>query len=363
MSLSAQLTIDLDAIAANWRALDGISPPQVETAAVVKADGYGCGAERVGPALARAGARTFFTALPAGAARLRRALGREPVIYVLDGFAPEDEALFRTHDLRPVLNAPGQVERWFAARPGAPAAVQIDTGMNRLGMEEPEIPPLPTDGSIRLVLSHLACADEPESPFNRAQLLEFGRLAERLSLPGASLSLSATAGILLGPEFHFGLTRPGVGLYGGLPFADARHVVELTVPIIQIRDLAAGEIVGYGATWVADRPSRIATIAAGYADGLFRATGNRARAFHAGRPLPVVGRVSMDVITLDVTDAPDLWPGEHVELLGPNQTVDDLADAAGTIGYEVLTSLGSRYARRYRDAENEREPHEQPWSS
>ena len=363
MSLAARLTVDLDAIATNWRALDGISPPEVETAAVVKADGYGCGAERVGPALARAGARTFFTALPAGAARLRRILGSEPVIYVLDGFEPEDETTFRTHDLRPVLNSRRQVERWFAACPGMPAAVQIDTGMNRLGMEEVEVPPLPTDGSVRLVVSHLACADEPESPFNRAQLLEFGRMAESLSPPGAVLSLSATAGILLGPEYHFGLTRPGVGLYGGLPFADAKHVVELTVPVIQIRDLAAGEIVGYGASWVAERPSRIATIAAGYADGLIRAIGNRAHAFHGGRPLPIVGRVSMDLITLDVTDAPEIAPGDHVELLGPNQTVDELADAAGTIGYEILTSLGSRYVRRYRGAGSEREPHESSWSS
>lgn len=363
MSLAARLTIDLDAVAANWRALDGITPPQVETAAVVKADAYGCGAEQVGPALARAGASTFFVALPEEGRRLRRAIGAEPTIYILDGFAHGDQPAFRNHDLRPVLNSRRQVADWFAACPGAPAGIQIDTGMNRLGMEENEIPRLPADGSIRLMMSHLACADEADSPLNRAQLLEFARLAEHLGLPEAARSLSATGGILLGPEYHFGLTRPGIGLYGGLPFTDARPVVELTVPVIQIRDVAPGEVVGYGATWVAERPSRIATISAGYGDGVIRAMSNRACAFHHGRPLPFVGRVSMDLVTLDATDTSDLAAGNHVELIGRSQGIDDIASAAGTVGYEILTSLGSRYDRRYRDSGSEQGPHEQPWPS
>ena len=363
MPLAGQLTIDLDAVTANWRALDGISGPAVETAAVIKADAYGLGAGKSGPSLARAGARTFFVALADEGADLRRILGPGPVIYVLDGFAMDEEPLFRDHDLRPVLNSPAQAGRWFTACRGQPAAIHLDTGMNRLGMEEAEIPPLPNDGSTRLVMSHFACADERGSALNRAQLLEFGRLAEALSLPDATLSLAGTGGILLGPESHFGLTRPGIGLFGGLPFTDARPVVALTVPVIQVRDVAAGETVGYGATWVADRPSRVATIAAGYADGLIRALGNRAAGWHRGRPLPFAGRVSMDLVTLDVTDAPDVSAGDEIELLGPHQTVDQLADATGTIGYEILTSLGRRYRRRYRGDRSEREPEPSEWSS
>ncbi|HUF55655.1 MAG TPA: alanine racemase [Thermohalobaculum sp.] len=356
MPLSGLLTIDLDAIAANWRALDGISGPGVETAAVVKADAYGLGVRHVAPALARAGARTFFVALAEEGALLRRILGPDPTLYVLDGFAPDEQPLFRDHDLRPVLNSREQAERWFTACRGLPSGIQLDSGMNRLGMEETGVPPLPTDGSVRLVMSHFACADEPRSPMNRAQILEFGRLAGDLALPGAALSLAATGGILLGPEAHLGLTRPGIGLYGGLPFTDARPAVRLDVPVIQVRDVAAGEVVGYGATWVADRPSRIATIAAGYADGLARALGNRASGWHRGRPLPFAGRVSMDLVTLDVTDAPDVAAGDAVQLLGPDQTIDRLADAAGTVGYEVLTGLGSRYRRRYRGDGSEWEP-------
>ena len=363
MPLTGHLTIDLDAIAANWRALDGISGPGVETAAVVKADAYGCGVAEVAPALARAGARTFFVALADEGARLRRILGTDAAIYVLGGFAPDEEETLAGHALRPVLNSRAQAERWFTARRGLPAGLQLDTGMNRLGMEESEIPPLPADGSIRLVMSHLACADEPDSPLNRAQLLEFGRLAAALALPGATLSLAATGGVLLGPECHFGLTRPGIGLYGGLPFTDARPVAQLSVPVIQVRNLAAGELVGYGATWVAERPSRIATLAAGYADGLIRTMGNHAWAWHRGRRLPFVGRVSMDLMTLDVTDAPDLVADDLVEILGPNQSIDGIADAAGTIGYEILTSLGSRYRRRYRGDGSERELETPQWQS
>ena len=363
MPLSGQLSIDLPALADNWRALDGISGPGVETAAVVKADAYGLGAEQVAPALLRAGARTFFVAIADEGARLRPILGADPGIYVLGGFAPDEEPLFRNHALRPVLNSRQQAERWFKACRGLPCAVQLDSGMNRLGLEEAEIPPLPADGSVRLVMSHFACADEPHSALNRAQLLEFDRLARALDLPDARLSLAATGGILLGPECHFDLTRPGIGLYGGLPFTDAKAVITLEVPVIQVRDLAPGEVVGYGATWVADRPSRIATIAAGYADGLIRALGNRGCGWHRGRPLPFAGRVSMDLVTLDVTDAPDIAAGDAVQLLGTDQTVDALAEAAGTIGYEILTSLGSRYRRRYRSDRSEREPEPSTWSS
>ena len=370
LALSGDLTIDLDAIAANWRALDALSAPAVETAAVVKADAYGCGAAQVGRALARAGARTFFVALPDEGAALRQTLGPDPTIYILGGYAPAspphatqspspaggrvregvriepNHHLYSTHDLRPVLNSAAQAAAWFSGRPHAPSAIQLDTGMNRLGMEADEFASLGAlPPAVQLVMSHLACADEPGHPQNPAQLAEFTRLTA--ALPGIPRSFAATAGILLAPDYHSHLTRPGIGLYGGWPFTAARPVVTLHLPIIQVRDLAPGETVGYGAAWRAERPSRIATLSGGYADGLIRAMGGGAMGYLGGRPLPFAGRASMDLITLDVTDCPAATPGAMIELLGPHQSVDDLAAAAGTIGHEILTSLGSRYRRRY----------------
>jgi alanine racemase len=220
--------------------------------------------------------------------------------------------------------------------------------MNRLGMEADEFAALgPLPGSVRLLMSHFACADEPAHPLNAAQAAEFARLTAGHALPR---SLAATGGILLGQDYHHHMTRAGVGLYGGLPFAAARPAVTLHLPVIQIRDVTPGEAVGYGAAWAATRPSRVATLSGGYADGLIRALGNGATGFIDGQPLPFVGRVSMDLITLDVTDCPQAAPGTPVEIIGPHQSIDTLASAAGTIGYEILTSLGSRYQRRYTDA-------------
>jgi alanine racemase len=342
--LRALLTINLDAIVANWRALDALTGPGCETAAVVKADGYGLGAAQVGRALARAGVRTFFVAVAAEGEALRAAIGPEPVIYILGGYSRDTVHRYAVHELRPVLNSADQARAWFADRPGSPAAVQIDTGMNRLGMEAEEFASLGSlPESVVLVMSHAGCADDPGHRLNAIQLAEFGRLTEELGRPR---SLSATAGMLLGADWHFDLSRPGIGLYGGWPFTEARPVVRLEAPVIQVRDLAPGESIGYGASWTAGRPSRIATISLGYADGLIRAASNRGRAFIGGQPVPFAGRVSMDLITLDVTDAP-CAAGDMVEILGPNQGIDDLANAAGTIGHEVLTSMGHRYRREY----------------
>jgi alanine racemase len=344
VSLRGRLTVDLAAIVANWRALDALTEPGCETAAVVKADGYGCGAAEVGRALARAGVRTFFVAVAVEGERLRAAVGPDPVIYVLGGYARGSMARYAAHQLRPVLNSAEQARAWFADRPGAPAAVQLDTGMNRLGMEADEFAGLgPLPDSVVLVMSHMGCADEPAHRLNGAQLAEFRRLTDGLGRPR---SLSATAGLLLGPDYHFGMTRPGIGLYGGWPFTQARPVLRLEAPIIQIRDVVPGECVGYAATWAAARPSRVATVGLGYADGLIRAAGPRGTARIGGREVPFAGRVSMDLITLDVTDVP-CAPGDLVELLGPDQGIDALAGMAGTIGHEVLTSLGRRYRRDY----------------
>ena len=342
-SLAARLKIDLEALASNWMALDALSAPDVETAAVVKGDGYGCGAAKVGQALRRDGVRTFFVAVPSEGVILREAVGPDPAIYILGGYATEDRFDYQFSDLRPVLNTAHQASSWFRDENG-PCAIQIDTGMNRLGMEADEFAALgPLPECVDLVMSHMGNADDPGHPMNESQLAEFRRMTEGLT---CRKSLSATAGLLLGPDYHFDLTRMGIGLYGGCPYKEARSVVAVDAPVIQIRNLRKGENVGYGATWVAPRDSRIATISAGYADGLIRALGNGASVWLEGVEVPVAGRVSMDLITLDVTDF-TCSEGDRVEIIGPNQGIDDLARSAGTIGHEILTSLGHRYRRDY----------------
>jgi alanine racemase len=218
--------------------------------------------------------------------------------------------------------------------------------MNRLGLEPAEFAAI-RDQALPanpvLVMSHLACADDPTHPQNAAQLRSFRAMTDGL---GLTRSLAATGGVLLGPDYHFDLCRPGVGLYGGFPFSQASPVVQLSIPVVQVRDVAKGETVGYSASWTATRPSKIATLAAGYADGLIRAVGGRARLWAGDVACPLAGRVSMDLLTVDVTDLKEVPVA--LDILGPHQTVDDLAEAAGTIGYEILTSLGARYERLYK---------------
>lgn len=341
------LTIDLDAIAANWRALDRLSGPGVQTAAVVKADAYGLGVTRVARALAGAGARRFFVAAAEEGAVVRQALGPGPQIAVLSGHMPGDTEMIHDLDLTPMLNSLDQITRHLESLPGHPFGVQLDTGMNRLGVEMLEwqaVAPILVDAGPELLMSHLACADEPDHPLNEAQLKAFHDMTDGTGLPR---SLAATGGIQLGPRYHFDLTRPGVGLYGGRPYDAAIPVVTLSLPVIQTREVSPGESVGYGCAWVAERPSVIATLAAGYADGLPRTLSNRAQLWDGDTACPLVGRVSMDMITVDITDLAEL--PKSLDILGPNQPVDVLADIAGTIGYELLTALGGRYTRRYQE--------------
>lgn len=341
---TGHLTIDLAALAANWRALDAKSNAQ--TAAVVKANGYGLGADLVARTFAQAGATTFFVAVAEEGAAVRQAIGPGPMIGVFSGHMSGDTDMLRDLDLTPMLNAPDQLRRHFETLPGHPFGIQLDTGMNRLGLEwddwatwaEPVLKRKPV-----LVMSHLACADEPDHPMNPYQLDLFHQMTDGISTPR---SLAATGGTLMGPAYHFDMTRPGIGLYGGLPFADAQPVVRADLPVVQIRSLSAGEVVGYGNAWQAERASRIATVSAGYADGLIRAMSGRATLWHGSTPCPLVGRVSMDLLTVDVTDCDD--DPTYLTIIGPHQTIDTLADAAGTIGYEILTSLGSRYSRQTR---------------
>lgn len=339
------MKIDLNALVDNWRVLDALTETSVETAAVVKADGYGCGASRVAKALARAGAREFFVATAAEGADVRQALGPGPKINVFSGHMAGSTDMILDLQLTPMLNSIAQLTRQFEALPGAAFGIQLDTGMSRLGMEAAEwhaVRDIALERAPTLIMSHLACADEPAHSANDAQLKNFRAMTEGVRAP---LSLSATGGILLSSEYHFDLVRPGIGLYGCAPFDAATPVVHLSIPVIQTRDLDVGETVGYGCTWQAEVPSKIATISAGYADGLLRSLSNNATLWFGDVPCPLIGRVSMDLITVDIThltERPD-----QLDFICRNQSVDDLATSAGTIGYEILTSLGSRYTRRY----------------
>ncbi|MEL7176280.1 MAG: alanine racemase [Pseudomonadota bacterium] len=340
---TASLTIDLPALVANWRALDAMT--NCETGATVKANGYGLGAAKVARSLAQAGARHFFVAVAEEGATIREALGPGPAIHVFSGHMRGDTDMIADLHLTPMLNSVEQLTRHLEALPGHPFGVQLDTGMNRLGLEPAEwdaLREIILQQNPVMVMSHLACADTPDHPMNAQQLAAFHAMTDGISAPR---SLAATGGVLLGPEYHFDMCRPGVGLYGGAPFTDAAPVAYLDLPIIQVRDVAEGETVGYSNTWEAKRMSRIATVSAGYADGVIRAMGPNAHLRFGEEICPVVGRISMDLITVDITDL-DEEP-RALSLLDDKQTVETLADAAGTIGYEILTSLGARYGRRY----------------
>jgi alanine racemase len=354
----ATLTIDLAAVAANF----GFLASKLQGArcgAVVKADAYNLGLAEVAPALAAAGCRDFFVADVDEGIALGR-LAPRAAIYVLNGPAAETVAEFEPHRLVPVLNDLGQVARWGAhARRCGPlkAALHVDTGMSRLGLPPDELDtlarePRRLDGvELACVISHLACADDPDHPLNRGQLEAFR--AARARLPSAPASLANSAAIFLGPEYHFDLARPGAALYGLRPLLKGpnpmRPTVRLEAPILQVHRVDSPMTVGYGASHQVRTRGRVATLPVGYADGYLRALSNRGSAFIGAIRAPVIGRVSMDLITLDVSEVPEplARPGATVELIGAHYSIDDLAEDAGTIGYEILTSLGSRYLRRY----------------
>lgn len=343
---SGTLHIDLEAIAANWRALDRLSSPDCETGAVIKADGYGLGLTQVAPRLAREGARAFFVATADEGLSLRRTLGPEPRIYVFYGHMPGDTGTLQRADLVPLIVSIDQLTRHLEMLPRHPFGLQLDTGMNRLGLKAEEwgaVADLALAAEPVLITSHLASADEPDSDQSTRQLAAFRAMTDGVEVPR---SLAATGGTLLGPAYHFDMVRPGIGLYGGLPYADAEPVVTLDLPVIACFDVAAGETVGYGASWTAVAPSRIATVAGGYADGLPRSLQPGLELMAGPVPCPAVGRVSMDLLTIDISHL-DRDP-DHLTLLDPHRTVDRLGAVAGTIGYEILTSLGHRYTRRYR---------------
>ncbi len=355
------LRIDLDAVADNWRALNTITN-QAECSAVVKADAYGLGVAPIARRLVKEGCKTFFVAIPDEAFALRDSLPDPDInIFCLGGLSEPADAMIE-YNIIPVINHAEDLQTWMdtakTVEQKLPAALHFDTGLNRLGFSLAEAEILAEDTSWRedidlvLVMSHLACADEPFHPLTDIQNWRFQALRELF--PDTPASLAASDGIFRGSNKHYDLVRPGAALYGVNPTPERptnpmKPVVTLTAPVIQLRTVDMDGPVGYSATRNVIRGQRLAVVAYGYADGLFRSASNAAKFYYNGMEMPVIGRVSMDVTILDVSNIPDgeLEVGTHVVVIGQNQSVDDLAKSCGTIGYEILTALGNRFERFY----------------
>jgi len=359
-SAPAILEIDLAAITANWHLLCQRHPSGA-VAGVVKADAYGLGAQHVAPVLHAAGCRHFFVALLDEALAIRTSLP-DAMVAVLGGPLPGTEPEYLAHHITPVLNNFAELDAWAATARAVgrrlPALLHIDTGMSRLGLDPRELAVLLADHTrlagieLRYVMTHLVASDDPADPLNHHQAERFA--AACAGLPPAPRSFANSSGIFLGASWGSDLARPGAALYGVNPTPGhanpMRPTVRLTARVLAVRDINPGDTVGYNATWSAARASRIATVGVGYADGWHRSLSGRGIALFDGTPIPLVGRVSMDLTTFDVTDHPAVQPGSTLELLGSTQMPDDVAAAAGTNGYEVLTSLGRRFHRVYRPA-------------
>ena len=369
LSAASRLTVDLIALADNWRAMNERSG-KARAAAVLKADAYGIGIARAASTLYAAGARDFFVATVEEGVELRP-LVPDGRIYILAGLWPGNEQLFFDNDLVPIINSEEQLAVFMAAlaeRGDYPCVLHVDTGMNRLGLSVEEAvalahdPARPASFSPVLVMSHLACGDDPKHPMNLYQLQRFREVTA--AFEGVPASLANSGGIFLGEDYHFDLTRPGIAVYGGEAMSGAvnpmKPVVTAEARILQIRTVPSGETASYGASVRFTRDSRIATVAIGYADGYHRSVSgggvtlrqampSGAFGFLNGRKVPHVGRVTMDLSLFDVTDLPEkaVRAGDYIELFGRNVAIDDVARAGGTIGYELLTSLGSRYCRAY----------------
>jgi len=361
----AVLTIDLKAIQENWRRLAARTAP-AECGAAIKGNAYGLGVEPVAKALWATGCRTFFVARPMEGGELRAILPREAIIYVLDGLFPGQAEFYAREELRPALIGREEAQEWIAFGTvygrALPCALHVDTGINRLGFSLADFERLLGDNEIMgrlnltLVMSHLACADEPAHGLNKHQRDAFAKV--RAPLPGVPASLANSSGIFLGRDYCHDLVRPGIALYGGNPVAPADNpmlpVAHLAGAVLQLRVIEPGETVGYGATWEAKRQTRVAILGAGYKDGVPRALSSRdgrrpAQVYLAGRRCPIIGRVSMDMMAIDVTDVPPhlCTRGTRAELLGPNIAIDEVSQWADTISYELLTRLGQRFTRLY----------------
>ena len=362
----AELTVDLAAIRCNYKKLQSKLGRGTELGAVVKADAYGLGASKIAPALARAGCKTYFVATLDEGVALRAVVGGA-AIYVLNGLVGDEVEEFFVHRLRPVLNSMDQVARWcdkgkLKKTNNVAPALHIDTGMNRLGIAMEDVQSFlrgPYKSlSLSLLMSHLACAEEALHPLNQAQLARFNRAVKILRPSfenGIAISFVNSSGIFLGSDFHFDLARAGAALFGINPTPDQANimseVLNLKAKIVQVRRVDSPMTVGYGAAHQVKEAARIATVPVGYADGFIRSLGGRATAYIGEFCVPVIGRVSMDAITLDVSAIPVnlAQPGAIVNLIGGRRALDEVAFEAGTIGYELLTRVSGRIPRVYLD--------------
>ncbi|MBL1431029.1 MAG: alanine racemase [Robiginitomaculum sp.] len=348
-----ELHVDLDACLQNynWFCEQSLG---AQTAAAVKADAYGLGMAKIAPMLQSAGCKTFFVAHLVEAVSLRKTLAQEADIYVLHGCNSIDVQVFHDHNLRPVINSDDQLRNWSQAGNGKPCALHVDTGMNRLGIAFDKIKLSNTkDLNLSLLMSHLACASTPDHKQNALQLQRFSQVIEQF--PDTPCSLANSAGILLGSEYHFSITRPGIGLYGGTPFdagipaPQLTPVAKLRAPILQIKSLKAGDAIGYGGRFIADKSMKIAIISYGYADGLLRSAGPGANCWINGQAAALLGQVSMDLIAVDLSNIDHkVNPNDYVEFLGYD--LNDFSRACSTIPYEILTSIGTRVSRIYHGA-------------
>ena len=355
----AILTIDLGAIKNNWQVYKNAVPKKCDAGAVIKAGGYGLDARHVGVALGVAGCKTFFVATIDEGITLRSVLGDEPEIFILGCIIDGNEKDLGHYNLAPVINSLSDIKTWKNFSATHPCALHIDTGMNRLGLGAKDVETLAGDKNalsglnISLVMSHLACADDAANPMNGDQLAKFKSAISQVNQSAVRASIANSSGVFLGSEYHLDLVRPGAALFGVNPTPEKANkmaqVIRLQGKILEVREIDTPDSVGYGATIKATGPMRIATIAAGYADGLNRSLSNNGVAYVDKHPAPYVGRVSMDLITIDVSQIPEniAHQGAVVDLIGPNNPVDDVATRAGTIGYEILTGLGARYHRVY----------------
>jgi len=351
------LSINLDAISTNYKILSKLIHP-IESGAVIKANGYGLGAAEVAKTLAKVGCRSFFVAHLEEGIKLRKALW-DHEICILNGLYSDSEQLYKDYQLLPVLGSLSEIKAWKGSdkRQPHPCCVHVDTGMLRLGLPSDEIEEIVKDKStidglnIKYIMSHLATADEPSNRKNEEQLSKFLEIRE--IFPMGRASLSASSGIFLGKRYHFDLARPGIAIYGANPTPGRdnpmKPVITLRAQIIQIRNAKQSETVGYGGSYQITKNSQIATVALGYADGFLRSLSNKTFGYINNKKVPLVGKVSMDLATFDVTHIAkntnllDTW----IEIIGPNHTIDEVAFEAGTISHEILTALGDRYHRIY----------------
>lgn len=363
---TGELTVDLRAIADNWRYLNRQLPEGTACAAVVKANAYGLGVDRIAPKIYAAGCRHFFVANLKEAMQLQSLVGLDADIFVLTGCNPGAESEFIRRNLIPVIVSYSMLKRWAEIAKNeerARAVLKVNTGMGRLGIEPVEFDLLLSDAELlrnarfEYLMSHLACADDQSNPLNAIQLQRFHEMKDALHGHGVKVktTLANSAGIFLGDRAQGDLVRPGIALYGGNPGKSKnpmQRVVGLSLPIIQVRLLPAGEAVGYGATRTFEEERYIAVVSGGYADGIMRCLSNKGWGHLFGCKVPIVGRISMDSTMFDVTDVAregNIEKASAIEFLGDNILIDDVAAAADTISYEILTSLGSRYERCYLD--------------